>query len=93
MIADFAGIEARGVAWCAAEHKQLSLFAAGGDNYCDLASRIFGYQVDPSLKREREVGKVAVLGCGYGMGIDKFADSCLKMESILQPPILQQLQW
>lgn len=77
-IADFAGIEARGVAWCAGELRQLELFAAGADAYCDLATQIFGYDVTPSQKRERAVGKTAVLGCGYGMGPDKFAATCLK---------------
>jgi DNA polymerase len=78
-IADFAGIEARGVAWCASEQHQLELFGAGGDNYCDLASQIYGYAVTPALKRERAVGKIAVLGCGYGMGADKFAGTAAKM--------------
>lgn len=75
--ADFAGIEARGVAWCADEYRQLSLFAEGGDNYCDLAQRIFGYPVTKENKRERNIGKVAVLGCGYGMGARKFAAKCV----------------
>ncbi|NLX98221.1 MAG: hypothetical protein GXY83_18840 [Rhodopirellula sp.] len=75
--ADFAGIEARGVAWCADEHRQLTLFAEGGDNYCDLAQRIFGYPVTKANKRERNIGKVAVLGCGYGMGARKFAAKCV----------------
>ncbi len=79
VVADFAGIEARGVAWCARERTQLALFASGEDNYCDLATKIFGYNVTPSQKHERSVGKVAVLGCGYGMGDKKFADTCVRM--------------
>ena len=75
-IADFAGVEARGVAWCADELRQLELFAEGGDNYLDLAAEIFGYAVTPSHKRERAVGKLAVLGCGYGMGAKTFAGNC-----------------
>ncbi|MBI3861143.1 MAG: hypothetical protein HY290_04530 [Planctomycetia bacterium] len=77
-IGDFAGIEARGTAWCADEQRQLELFAEGGDNYCDLASQIYGYTVTPEMKKERAVGKVAVLGCGYGMAAETFAANCTK---------------
>jgi DNA polymerase len=77
-IADFASIEARGLVWCADDEQRLADYAAGVDTYCDLAGRIFGYKVTPDRKRERAVGKVAVLGCGYGMGANKFADKCEK---------------
>jgi DNA polymerase len=76
LIADYAGIEARGVAWCADERRQLELFAQGGDNYCDFGRQIFGYPITKQNKRERGVGKEAVLGCGYGMGDVKFAARC-----------------
>ncbi len=77
LIADFAGIEARGTAWCADERKQLQKFAAGEDNYLDLATPIFGRPVTRTDKRERAVGKIAVLGCQYGMGARGFAAYCL----------------
>jgi DNA polymerase len=79
VIADFAGIEARGVAWCAGEQRQLDLFAEGGDNYCDLASIIFGRQVTAKDKIERGVGKIAVLGCNYGMGHERFETDCVRL--------------
>jgi DNA modification methylase len=75
-IADFTGVEARGVAWCANETGLLRLFARGGDPYCDLAAKIFDRPVTKEMKRERGVGKEAVLGCGYGMGPDRFAETC-----------------
>lgn len=76
VIADFASIEARGVAWCANESTLLELFAQGGDAYCDLAAKIFGRPVTKAMKGERGVGKEAVLGCGYGMGPVRFAKTC-----------------
>jgi DNA polymerase len=79
-IADFAGVEARGVAWCAGESRQLELFAQGGDNYCDLATEIFGRVITSANKRERAVGKRAVLGCGYGMGAERFAATCRALD-------------
>jgi DNA polymerase len=76
LVADYASIEARGVAWCAGERGLLDLFAEGGDSYCDLATRIFGRLIARKDKRERNVGKQAVLGCCYGMGAAKFAARC-----------------
>jgi DNA polymerase len=74
VIADFASIEARGVAWCAGEQGLLERFAAGQDVYCDLAGRLFGHAVTRAHERERKVGKIAILGCGYGMSARKFAE-------------------
>jgi DNA polymerase len=76
LIADYAGIEARGVAWCAGERRLLDLFAAGGDSYCDFAGTLFGRTITRAMKRERRVGKEAVLGCGYGMSPPTFAERC-----------------
>jgi DNA polymerase len=78
VVADFASIEARGVAWCAGEQGLLERFAAGGDVYCDLAGRLFGYAVTRAHERERKVGKIAILGCGYGMSARKFAEHARK---------------
>ena len=66
-IADYASVEARGVAWCAGEGGLLDLFAQGGDTYCDFASHVFGRPVTKAMKAERKIGKEAVLGCGYSM--------------------------
>jgi DNA polymerase len=76
LLGDFASIEARAVAWCANETNLLRLFATGGDAYCDFATRIFGRAITKEMKRERAVGKQAVLGCGFGMGPDRFAETC-----------------
>jgi DNA polymerase bacteriophage-type len=72
-IADLAGIEARGLAWCAGEQRSLELFATGGDVYLDLATAIFGRTISREDVQERHVGKIGVLGCGYGMGHRRFA--------------------
>jgi DNA polymerase len=72
-VADLASVEARGVAWCAGEPGLLTLFAEGGDAYLDLAARIFGRPIAREDEPERQVGKVAVLGCGYSMGAARFA--------------------
>lgn len=77
-IADFAGIEARGVAWCAGQQDLLRQFADGEDVYCQLASKLFGREITKRDEHERAVGKVAILGCGYSMGVDRFAETCAR---------------
>ena len=76
VVADFSGIEARGLAWCAREDRLRELFESGGDPYCDLASQIFGRPITRADAHERSVGKIAVLGCGYAMGAEKFRNTC-----------------
>ena len=77
-IADFASIEARGLAWCAGEQVLLDQFHSGRDVYCDLASGIFPYPVTREHSHERAIGKVAVLGCGYSMSGESFGDYAIK---------------
>jgi DNA polymerase bacteriophage-type len=74
-ICDYAAIEARGTAWVAGEEKLLSLFATGQDVYLDMAARLFGREC-PKKGPERQIGKVIVLGAGYGMGVRKFGAYC-----------------
>lgn len=73
--ADSAAIEARGVAWLAGQKDLLEDFEAGRDVYCRMASSIFGRPITKADVIERLVGKVAVLGLGYGMGWYKFAST------------------
>lgn len=82
VIADQMGIEARVLAWIAGQEDLLDAFDKGRDVYCEFASAVVGSPIrkarptDPDivakhLKRSRNLGKVGVLGGGYGMGPDK----------------------
>lgn len=86
--ADLSNIEARVLAWLAGEEWLMSAFWDGADPYMIMARKIFGPteswpqfpdpkkpgQVLPLKKHPyRQVGKVVVLGCGYGLGVGKFA--------------------
>lgn len=76
-IADFASVEARFVAWLAAETKLLEAFRdPTRDVYCDMAGVIFGRPVTKADKKERFVGKTTVLGAGYQMSHRKFQVLC-----------------
>jgi DNA polymerase len=76
---DFAGVEARALAWCAGDQRALDVFASGKDPYKVMASTIFGVPYDSIGKDERRsVGKIAELACGYGMGATKFEMTAAK---------------
>ena len=72
IVADFAAIEARVIAWIAGEDWRQKVFAEGGDIYCASASQMFHV---PVVKHGvnghlRQKGKVAELGLGYGGNIN-----------------------
>ena len=71
-IVDYAAIEARMLAWLAKFWTLVDSFAAGVDIYVAFAAELFGVRPDEVTKLQRFIGKVAILGLGYGMGADKF---------------------
>lgn len=76
VIADFASVEARILAWLAGEESLLHTFRIGGDPYKTAASLMFGVPYDKVTKEQRKIGKVQILGCGYQAGanaIERFA--------------------
>jgi DNA polymerase bacteriophage-type len=62
-IIDFASIEARGIAWIADQDDLLETFANHGDVYLDMATSLFGRDVTADDVKERQVGKLVILGC------------------------------
>lgn len=72
LVGDFSQIEARALAWLAGETALLDIFRRKGDPYKVMASRIYVKHEDAIDKDERFMGKQVVLGCGYGMGAQKF---------------------
>lgn len=72
VVCDSAQIEARVNAWLAGQDDVLEVFATGGDIYKRMASQIYGVPVELVTKDQRFIGKIAVLGLGYGMGWKKF---------------------
>jgi len=71
-VGDYSAIEARVLCWLAGEQQALDLFASGGDVYIDMASSIYNCPPEEVDSDKRFVGKQAVLGLGYGMGMVKF---------------------
>ncbi len=75
--ADYAAIEARGVAWLAGQQDVLDVFASGADIYVRDAA---GVGSD-----NRQLGKTLRLGLGYGMGALKFLGTAAKDGVVLKP--------
>lgn len=71
VVADSAQIEARVLAWLANQEDIVKAFANKEDVYKMMASAIYGVAVADINKDQRFVGKVCVLGLGYGMGPQK----------------------
>ena len=69
---DSSQIEARMLAWLAGQQDIVQAFATGDDVYKIMASAIYNKDPADISKDERFIGKTVVLGCGYGMGAEKF---------------------
>ena len=79
MFADYSAIEARVLAWIAGQNDLVETFRKGGDVYKEMASAIYNINVENVTDGQRQVGKMAILGCGYGMGGKRFAEQCATM--------------
>jgi DNA polymerase len=69
---DSSQIEARTLAWLAGQYDLVTAFDRGEDVYKIMASSIYGVPVEEVTDDQRFVGKTTILGCGYGMGAEKF---------------------
>lgn len=85
--ADYNAIEARVVAWLAGEESALEVFRKGLDPYVRMAARIFNKKMEDVTPEERQLGKVAVLGLGFGMGAAKFEATCQNFRLTIDPEL------
>lgn len=86
VVCDSAQIEARVLAWLAGQQDIIDAFAKNEDVYARMASGIYGRQIDKKKDPlERFIGKIAVLGLGYGMGHRKFQTTLAL--GIMGPPV------
>lgn len=85
VVADSAQIEARVLAWLAKQMDIVLAFANKDDVYKLMASAIYGISVDQITKDQRFIGKICVLGLGYGMGAAKLQQT-LK-QGTMGPPV------
>jgi len=81
-VGDLAQIEPRVLAYISNHVDLLTQFRNKDDVYKNMASKIYNVPYDAVTKEQRQVGKVCVLGLGYGMGYIKFVDALKAMTGI-----------
>jgi DNA polymerase len=69
---DSSQIECRVLHWLAGNDAMLHLFANNLDPYCDFVSKVLNRTITKADYDERQLGKCAVLGLGFGMGAARF---------------------
>jgi DNA polymerase len=78
---DYAAIEARIVCWLAGQEDALEEYRNGVKRYERMAAQIYGIPEEQVNKfPQRFVGKEATLGCGFGLGADRFRVQCKKKQ-------------
>ena len=85
VVSDSAQIEARVLAWLAQQMDIVNAFATKQDVYKMMASVIYNVPVEDVTKDQRFIGKICVLGLGYGMGPQKLQQT-LK-QGTMGPPV------
>lgn len=85
VVADSSQIEARVLAWLAKQMDIVNAFASKQDVYKLMASIIYSVPVDQVTMDQRFIGKICVLGLGYGMGPLKL-QLTLK-QGVMGPPV------
>lgn len=88
---DFAAIEARCLAWMSGQADLLEQFHQGADTYITLAAEIYGIDTSQVTKEQRQVGKIARLGLGYGMGAARFQETAAKYGIVLDAKFCEQV--
>lgn len=75
VVGDFSNIELRLVAYLSKDPGLVQAIENNVDLYCDFASAFYGRKITKENKFERQFGKTAILGLGYGMGAIKFKNT------------------
>lgn len=76
--ADYNAIEARILLWMAGDKAGIKRYLKKIDSYVLMAAKIFGILLTEVTYDQRDLGKRAELGCGFGMGAQKFMATCHK---------------
>lgn len=80
VVADYAAIEARILAWLANETKLIIAFRNKVDTYKMMASVLYDIPVDQVNSEQRRIGKNLRLGAGYQLGPPRLIEHCEKEE-------------
>lgn len=81
LVSDFSAIESRVLAWLAGANTMLDAYFRKECVYSQFASRVYAREIKDKGP-ERQLGKVAVLGLGYGMGEVKFIETAAATKGV-----------
>jgi len=77
-VSDFSSIENRVTCWLAGDKVSLQMFKDNIDQYKWFATKLYeGVKYEDVSKHQRTHAKTCILGLGYGMGVDKFFETCV----------------
>ncbi len=91
VVGDWNAVESRMTAWLAGDKKKLDLFKRGEDPYCYEASAIYGRKITPEDKKERSIGKVTDLACGFMGGVGALASMAEQYRIFIDPDKMQEI--
>lgn len=99
IVADYHSIENVLLVWAAEDWESVEKFKQGFDQYVDMASYLYGVPEekikaghkahDPEMEFMRQVGKVIILGCGFGMAWKKFQATAKSRGVTISDPLAQ----
>ena len=89
-VSDFSSIEARVIGWMADDAIYQKAFADGLDLYVVTAAVIYGVPYAEVTDDQRFLGKQAVLGLSYAMGLQKFIDTVAKTGRIVPDELIEK---
>jgi DNA polymerase len=90
VVGDWASIELRVSAWLSGQADLLQELRRGDDVYKSMASVIYGLPLAEVTKDQRQIGKIAVLGCGYSMGWRAFYKTLEKYRIIADEKLAER---
>jgi DNA polymerase len=85
-VADYSGVEARGLLWFVDDIEGLAIFRRPKGEpgiYREMAFEIYKKSIHAITDDERQMGKRAILGLGYGMGDRKFRATCAQYGQVV----------
>lgn len=81
IISDASQIEVRICAWLGDDVELMQTFEEGRSPYCELASHVVGRTITKADEKEYQMGKVGILQCQYGSGVDCVKDTAARWGS------------
>ncbi|MBI1946368.1 MAG: hypothetical protein HYS27_11760 [Deltaproteobacteria bacterium] len=78
-IVDYKSIEPRVLRWLAGDRDGLDVFRRAEDLYLRMAATLYATPVADVSKPQRQIGKALEVGCGFGMGVERFKSHAANM--------------